>query len=139
MFVRHERAHRQITAMNDPSCTPLVKATGKGRAPSLLHGGTILVLLLIVVWRLLLPALRQENFGIVSDADGGLRIQDFAGNLAFAKAFWAGRASYDLESHLRLTSEWVGRPVQLLADHALGARPAVCVTDGVGLHILDHA
>ena len=89
-----------------------MKATGKGRGPSLLHGGTILVLLLIVVWRLLLPALRQENFGIVSDADGDLRIQDFAGNLAFAKAFWAGKASYDLESHLRLTSEWVGRPVQ---------------------------
>ena len=52
----------------------------------MVHGGLMLVLLIIVIWRLLLPALRAEHFGIAFDAEGGFRIQDFAGNLAFAKA-----------------------------------------------------
>jgi len=78
----------------------------------MVHGGMTLALLVIVVWRLLLPALRAEHFGIAFDAEGGFRIQDFAGNLAFAKAFWAGKASYDVDSHLRLTSEWAGQPVR---------------------------
>lgn len=80
-----------------------------------LHSAVIVLLLLLVVVRLLLPALRDDNFGIVSDADRGGWSSDFAAILTFAQAFWHGEAGYDIESYLRVTSARVGRPV----EHAL--------------------
>ncbi len=80
-----------------------------------LHYAVMAVLLLLVVVRLLVPALREENFGIVSDADRGGWSSDFAAILAFAEAFWRGEAGYDVESYLRVTRARVGWSV----EHAL--------------------
>ena len=93
-----------------------------------LHRCIILVVLLLVIWRLLLPALGEENFGIASGAARGGWSSDFAAHLSFAKAFWVGTAGYDVASHLRITSERVGRPLQ----HALpfGYSPTMLWTRG---------
>jgi glycosyl transferase family 87 len=80
-----------------------------------LHGGIMAVLLAVVVSRLLMSALREPDFGVAFDADGGGWSSDFAAHLTFAKAFWSGTAGYDVQSHLRITGARFGRPVQ----HAL--------------------
>lgn len=92
-----------------------MKAEITGRAAWRLHSGVILLLLTLAFWRLVLPALLDKNFGIVVDADRGGWSSDFAAHLTFAKAFWHGKAGYDVDSHLRITSERCGRPV----EHAL--------------------
>jgi hypothetical protein len=71
----------------------------------------MLVLVLLTVRIILLPALGESNFGLIIDRGGNMRIQDFAGNLTFAKAFWAGEAGYDVQSHLDATGRWRGGPV----------------------------
>ena len=75
----------------------------------------VLLLLTILIWRLLIPAVTDPNFGITGDVQHGGWSSDFAAILTQVKALWAGDAGYDVESHLRITSERVGRPVQ----HAL--------------------
>ena len=75
----------------------------------------VLLLLTILIWRLLIPAVTDPDFGITGDVQHGGWSSDFAAILTQVKALWAGDAGYDVESHLRITSERVGRPVQ----HAL--------------------
>ena len=77
---------------------------------SIRYGIAATLFVISVPW-LLIPALRQEHFGIAA-APEGLMIQDFAGHLRFTKAFWKGQADYDVESHLRVASAWLGQPVQ---------------------------
>jgi hypothetical protein len=80
------------------------------------HAGIILLLLVLVTFRLVRPALEDPEFGILVDTQkGGGWTSDFAAHLTFAKAFWSGKAGYDVQSHLRITSERFRRPV----EHAL--------------------
>jgi hypothetical protein len=76
----------------------------------------ILMLLLgLVTWRVLAPALSEARFGIAVTGERGGWSSDFAAHLTFARAVWRGQAGYDVGSHLRITTKWVGRPV----EHAL--------------------
>lgn len=84
-------------------------------AATRVHSALILALLVLLSVRLLLPALRDDNFGITSDANGGGWTSDFAAILTFADAFWRGEAGYDVESYLRVTRARTGRWV----EHAL--------------------
>lgn len=86
--------------------------TGTGAAARrLLHDAVVPALLVLILWRVLGDAFSQEQFGIRFIGEGGIRIKDFASHLTFAKAFWLGKAGYDVESHLRITSQWAGRSV----------------------------
>jgi hypothetical protein len=75
----------------------------------------LVVLLAMIVWRLVIPAIRASDFDIVSDETAGGWSRDYAANLTFAKAFWRDEVGYDADSILRMTRERVGRPV----EHAL--------------------
>ena len=86
--------------------------TGTGAAARrLVHDALVPALLVLVLRRVLGDAFSQENFGIRFFGEGGVRINDFASHLTFAKAFWLSKAGYDVESHLRITSHWAGRSV----------------------------
>ena len=80
-----------------------------------LHSLLTALLVLMVAWRVLLPAVSDRNFGITGDSDSGGWSSDFAAILTYAKALWDGSAGYDVASHLRVTSQRAGRPV----EHAL--------------------
>src|SRR5579862_6851870 len=71
-------------------------------------GVSIVVLRLVIV-----PALHAENFGIEFFPDGKIEIRDFPSILVFAKAFWKGTATYDVQSYISATSEWAGRPLDI--------------------------
>ena len=86
--------------------------TGSGAAARrLLHDAVVPALLVLILRRVLGEAFSEEQFGIRFFGEGGIRIKDFASHLTFAKAFWLGKAGYDVESHLRITSQWAGRSV----------------------------
>jgi hypothetical protein len=81
-----------------------------------------LVLAGIVVFQAILPGLREETFGYSWEPERGLVVRDFAAGLVMTKAIWQGRPKpegsprpgpgYDLDSHLAVTRQWVGRPVE---------------------------
>ncbi len=75
-----------------------------------LHRALVAVLLLILVARVLVPALGEANFGIGFDGDE-LVVRDWASHRQFAAAFWRGQTDYSLASHLEMTNRWAGRAV----------------------------
>jgi hypothetical protein len=88
---------------------------GAARSRSPVAVLSLLLLAVIVLVRVVLPALEDQRFGVATTARGGGWSSDFVGILTYVRALWAGEASYDVASHLRVTSERVGRPV----DYAL--------------------
>jgi hypothetical protein len=77
-----------------------------------LHFFLLLLLLALLSWRVLTPALREARFGIAGNQESGGWSSDFVGILAFVDGVWTGEGGYDVERQLRVTSQWAGRPVQ---------------------------
>jgi hypothetical protein len=94
---------------------------GQGAAGRLLHEALFVVLVVLVVVQVLAPALREETFGFSFDPERGLTVRDFPAGLVMARAIWTGQPKseggprpgpgYDLDSHLAVTRQWVGQPV----------------------------
>ena len=69
-------------------------------------------LLIGIVGSVLFRAHRDPTFGIEVRDSESVTIRDFAAHLTFAKAFWSDGVDYSVESHLAVTREWAGRPVE---------------------------
>lgn len=89
--------------------SPASSPSGK-RQPVKTRDVVVITVLAVIVYALCAPAYRESPFGI-SINGGKLIIRDFASHFNFARAFWHGGADYSLSTHLRLTSEWAGRPI----------------------------
>jgi hypothetical protein len=95
---------------------------GQGAAGRWLHEALFLVLVGVIVFQVLWPALREETFGYSFDPERGLTLRDFPAGLVMARAIWTGEPKpeggprpgpgYDLDSHLAVTRQWVGQPVE---------------------------
>lgn len=94
---------RQIVDGNTPG------ATDPGRVQRL-QRAAVAAVLVAMLYQVLLPAFGEPNFGISVDA-GKIVIRDMASHLTFARAFWSGSADYSVASHLRITSDWAGVPM----------------------------
>jgi hypothetical protein len=76
-----------------------------------LHNALVALLLTVLLWRVVWPALAERNFGIEVGPQGNVTIRDMAAHLTFAKAFWRDRADYTVQSHLRIVEQWAGTEV----------------------------
>lgn len=78
------------------------------RVHDILTVGLLIGIVSSVLWR----AHTESSFGIEVRGPQDVTIRDFAAHFAFAKAVWSDGADYSVESHLAVTSEWAGRPVE---------------------------
>ena len=76
-----------------------------------LHDAAVVVLLLLLLYQVLRPALVEPNFGIQLGHDGAVTIRDFAAHVTYAQAFWSAGADYSVVDHLGITDRWAGQPV----------------------------
>src|SRR6185503_506228 len=65
-------------------------------------------LVAVVLWKIVGAVRTGTHFGVLLD-DGGIKIQDFAWLLNFAKAFWRGEVGFGIEDHLRITGTLAGQ------------------------------
>lgn len=76
-----------------------------------LHNALVAALLLLMLSRVLWGGLSEPEFGVHLDPRGELQMRDMAAHQTFARAFWTRGAEYTVASHVRIASEWAGRPL----------------------------